>query len=77
MPIRVSYRKPHYRTYMERMGIQTWRDVKIPAGYITKTIDAKDETDLRKKISFFTFYETHQHKGRTLTLNDLTIVEWT
>ena len=77
MPIRVSYKKPNYNTYMELVGINNWRSVKYPNGYATKIIDAKDEADLRKKISHLSFYETHDHKARPLTLNDLQIVEWT
>ena len=77
MPIRVSYQKPNYSTYMELVGINNWRSVRYPNGYATKIIDAKDEADLRKKISHLSFYETHNHKARPLTLNDLQIVEWT
>tara|TARA_Y100001937_G_C7053408_1_gene300224 strand:+ start:729 stop:950 length:222 start_codon:yes stop_codon:yes gene_type:complete len=72
----MSYQEPNYRTYRERVGIQTWRSVRVPAGYITKIIDAKDEADLRKKINHLSFYETHYHEARPLTLNDLRIVEW-
>lgn len=77
MPIRVSYKKPNYMTYREHVGINTWRGVTRPNGYVTKTIDASNEEALRKKISSHTFYETHDHKGRPLTLNDIKIVEWT
>lgn len=77
MPIRVSYNKPVRSSYRELCGINTWRTVFYPNGYKTQIIDANDETDLRNKIKHRTFHESHNHKGRALTLNDLKIVEWT
>lgn len=77
MPIRVSYEVPNYSYTREHVGIRTWRNASHPSGYLKKIIDADNENDLRIKIKDRTFYETHQHKGRPLTLNDLQIVEWT
>jgi hypothetical protein len=77
MPIRVKYNRPKYSSYRELCGINTWRTVRYPDGYKTQIIDADDENDLRVKIQHRTFNESHDHKGRPLTLNDLKLVEWT
>jgi hypothetical protein len=76
MPIRVSYKKPKYSSFRELCGINTWRTIRSPSGYKTQTIDADSENDLRDKIKHRTFHESHDHRGRPLTLNDLQIVEW-
>jgi hypothetical protein len=77
MTIRVSYKEPNYYYTREQVGITTWRNVSYPRGYLDKIITADNENDLRDKIKYRIFYETHNHRGRPLTLNDLTIVEWT
>lgn len=77
MAIRVSYKKPKFSFFRELCGINTWRTVRSPSGYQTQIINADNENDLRIKIQHRTFQESHDHKGRPLTLNDLKLVEWT